>query len=93
MIRRLRTPDTVTVVAPFYPLQLLAEREGGDAVAVPNLAKPEAEPHDMELTDRIHLESWREPAAGPPGAADVTQLVTGPQTGASTAPRTRWRCP
>lgn len=41
--------DTVTVVAAFYPLQLLAQRVGGDAVSVTNLAKPGAEPHDMEL--------------------------------------------
>ncbi|HET6214962.1 MAG TPA: metal ABC transporter substrate-binding protein [Micromonosporaceae bacterium] len=37
------------VVAGFYPLQVLAERIGGDAVSVTNLAKPGAEPHDLEL--------------------------------------------
>ncbi|MGW3605597.1 metal ABC transporter substrate-binding protein [Micromonospora sp. NPDC005161] len=43
-------PQRVDVVAAFYPLQFLAERIGGDAVRVTNLAKPGAEPHDLELT-------------------------------------------
>ncbi|MER5337151.1 metal ABC transporter substrate-binding protein [Micromonospora sp. NPDC002717] len=42
-------PQRVDVVAAFYPLQFLAERIGGDAVKVTNLAKPGAEPHDLEL--------------------------------------------
>lgn len=42
----------VDVVTAFYPLQFIAERIGGDAVAVTNLAKPGAEPHDMELEPR-----------------------------------------
>ncbi|MFF0251933.1 metal ABC transporter substrate-binding protein [Micromonospora zamorensis] len=42
-------PRRVDVVAAFYPLQFLAERIGGDAVRVTNLAKPGAEPHDLEL--------------------------------------------
>ena len=42
-------PDRVDVVAAFYPLQYIAERVGGDAVQVTNLAKPGAEPHDLEL--------------------------------------------
>jgi zinc transport system substrate-binding protein len=41
--------DTVDVVAGFYPLQFVAERVGGDLVAVSNLTKPGAEPHDLEL--------------------------------------------
>lgn len=41
--------DRVAVVAGFYPLQFVAERVGGDAVRVRNLAKPGAEPHDLEL--------------------------------------------
>ena len=45
-------PDRVDVVAAFYPLQFLAEKIGGDAVAVTNLAKPGAEPHDLELNPR-----------------------------------------
>ncbi|GAA4580783.1 zinc ABC transporter substrate-binding protein [Micromonospora coerulea] len=45
-------PDRVDVVAAFYPLQFLAERIGGDAVRVTNLAKPGAEPHDLELNPR-----------------------------------------
>ncbi|HET8661209.1 MAG TPA: metal ABC transporter substrate-binding protein [Micromonosporaceae bacterium] len=43
----------VDVVAGFYPLQFVAEQVGGDAVAVTNLAKPGAEPHDMELTPHL----------------------------------------
>ncbi|TDC29902.1 metal ABC transporter substrate-binding protein [Micromonospora sp. KC213] len=42
-------PKRVDVVAAFYPLQFLAQRIGGDAVTVTNLAKPGAEPHDLEL--------------------------------------------
>ncbi|MFG3582138.1 metal ABC transporter substrate-binding protein [Micromonospora chersina] len=45
-------PDRVDVVAAFYPLQFLAEKIGGDAVTVTNLAKPGAEPHDLELNPR-----------------------------------------
>ncbi|MBY8875201.1 metal ABC transporter substrate-binding protein [Micromonospora sp. PLK6-60] len=45
-------PRGVDVVAAFYPLQFLAERVGGDAVRVTNLAKPGAEPHDLELNPR-----------------------------------------
>ncbi|WP_200215340.1 metal ABC transporter substrate-binding protein [Micromonospora coerulea] len=45
-------PDRVDVVAAFYPLQFLAQRIGGDAVRVTNLAKPGAEPHDLELNPR-----------------------------------------
>lgn len=37
------------VVASFYPLQFAVEQVGGDAVAVTNLTKPGAEPHDLEL--------------------------------------------
>jgi zinc transport system substrate-binding protein len=39
----------IDVVTAFYPLQFITERIGGDAVAVTNLAKPGAEPHDLEL--------------------------------------------
>nr|WP_203927700.1 metal ABC transporter substrate-binding protein [Virgisporangium ochraceum] len=39
----------VDVVAAFYPLQFVAERVGGDAVKVTNLAQPGVEPHDLEL--------------------------------------------
>jgi zinc transport system substrate-binding protein len=42
----------IDVVAAFYPLQFVAERVGGDAVAVSSLAKPGAEPHDLELNPR-----------------------------------------
>ncbi|BCB79320.1 zinc ABC transporter substrate-binding protein [Phytohabitans flavus] len=42
-------PGKLNVVAAFYPLQFVAEKVGGDAVHVTNLAKPGAEPHDLEL--------------------------------------------
>jgi zinc transport system substrate-binding protein len=47
-----KTPGTVDVVAAFYPLQFLAEQIGGDHVAVTNLVKPGAEPHDLELSPK-----------------------------------------
>jgi zinc transport system substrate-binding protein len=40
----------VQVVAGFYPLAEVAERVGGDAVAVANLTPAGTEPHDLELT-------------------------------------------
>jgi zinc transport system substrate-binding protein len=40
------------VVTAFYPLQFLSERVGADAVAVTQLTKPGAEPHDIELNPR-----------------------------------------
>ncbi|RKR88340.1 zinc transport system substrate-binding protein [Micromonospora pisi] len=43
------SPSKISVVAAFYPLQFVAQRVGGDAVTVTNLAKPGVEPHDMEL--------------------------------------------
>lgn len=43
-------PDgRVRVVAAFYPLQFISERIGGDRVAVTNLTRAGAEPHDLEL--------------------------------------------
>jgi zinc transport system substrate-binding protein len=44
-------PDgALDVVAAFYPLELMVEQVGGDRVSVSTLAKPGAEPHDLELT-------------------------------------------
>ncbi|MFH8885295.1 metal ABC transporter substrate-binding protein [Streptomyces californicus] len=40
------------VTASFYPMQFLAERIGGEHVAVTSLTKPGVEPHDLELTPR-----------------------------------------
>lgn len=40
---------SLRVVAAFYPLQYAVEQVGGDRVAVANLTKPGAEPHDLEL--------------------------------------------
>jgi zinc transport system substrate-binding protein len=40
------------VVTAFYPLQFLATRIGGGTVAVHDLTKPGAEPHDVELNPR-----------------------------------------
>jgi zinc transport system substrate-binding protein len=45
-------PGKVDVVAAFYPLQFVTEQVGGAHVAVTNLAKPGAEPHDLELSAR-----------------------------------------
>jgi zinc transport system substrate-binding protein len=42
-------PGKINVVTAFYPLEFLAERIGGDRVAVTNLVAPGAEPHDVEL--------------------------------------------
>ena len=44
--------DNVAVTAAFYPLAYAVERVGGDHVTVTSLAKPGAEPHDVELTPR-----------------------------------------
>jgi len=43
-------PASLNLVASFYPLQFVAERVGGDGVAVSNLTPAGAEPHDLELT-------------------------------------------
>jgi zinc transport system substrate-binding protein len=40
------------VVTAFYPLQFLSRQLGGDRIAVTDLTKPGAEPHDVELTAR-----------------------------------------
>lgn len=50
------TDDTVAVTAAFYPLAYAVERVGGDHVTVTSLAKPGAEPHDVELTPRDIVE-------------------------------------
>ncbi|WP_210752339.1 metal ABC transporter substrate-binding protein [Nocardiopsis alborubida] len=42
----------LTVVTGVYPLEWLAERIGGDRVAVVQLTEPGTEPHDLELTGR-----------------------------------------
>jgi zinc transport system substrate-binding protein len=42
--------ERLSVAAAFYPLELLAQRVGGDAVEVKGLARGGAEPHDLELT-------------------------------------------
>jgi zinc transport system substrate-binding protein len=42
--------DRLSVVASLYPLAFLAERVGGDCVAVTNLTPPGVEPHDLELS-------------------------------------------
>ena len=39
----------VSVAAAFYPLAFVAQRVGGDDVAVTNLTQPGNEPHDLEL--------------------------------------------
>jgi zinc transport system substrate-binding protein len=47
-----RADGRLAVVAAFYPLQFVAERVGGDRVAVSALTPPGAEPHDLELTPK-----------------------------------------
>jgi len=44
-----RSDGKIAIVAAFYPLRFVADQVGGDAVAVTDLAKPGAEPHDLEL--------------------------------------------
>ncbi|WP_309052830.1 metal ABC transporter substrate-binding protein [Streptomyces sp.] len=58
------------VVASFYPVQFLAERIGGDHVAVETLTKPGVEPHDLELKPR---------QVGALGDADVILYLKGIQ--------------
>ncbi|HEY9373433.1 metal ABC transporter substrate-binding protein [Streptomyces sp.] len=58
------------VVASFYPMQFLAERIGGDRVAVQSLTKPGVEPHDLELKPR---------QIGELGDADVILYLKGVQ--------------
>jgi zinc transport system substrate-binding protein len=75
------------VVVGFYPLEFLVARVGGDRVSVTSLAKPGAEPHDLELTPGqvaavadadlvVHLGGFQ-PAlddAAPDGALDVAEV-------------------
>jgi len=42
----------IPVVAGLYPFAYVLERVGGPEVAVTNLTKPGAEPHDLELTPK-----------------------------------------
>lgn len=42
--------EQLSVYASFYPLQWMAERVGGDGVAVSQLTPPGVEPHDLELS-------------------------------------------
>ncbi|MFI9004799.1 metal ABC transporter substrate-binding protein [Streptomyces sp. NPDC053541] len=58
------------VVASFYPMQFLAERIGGDHVAVNTLTKPGVEPHDLELKPK---------QIGELGEADVVLYLKGIQ--------------
>lgn len=48
---------SLSVTTSFYPLQHAAEQVGGDHVAVTNLTRPGAEPHDLELTPKQVLEA------------------------------------
>jgi zinc transport system substrate-binding protein len=43
------TTGRLQVVTAFYPLEMIANRLGGDSVAVTNLTPPGGEPHDLEL--------------------------------------------
>lgn len=42
--------DGISVLASFYPLQVVAAGVGGDRVTVDSLTPPGAEPHDLELS-------------------------------------------
>lgn len=42
--------DKLQVKVAFYPFGFVAERVGGEAVAVESLTRPGTEPHDLELT-------------------------------------------
>lgn len=44
--------STMKIVTSFYPLFEIAQRVGGEHVAVQNLVPPGAEPHDYELTPK-----------------------------------------
>ncbi|MGN8245131.1 metal ABC transporter substrate-binding protein [Cellulomonas soli] len=56
------------VLASFYPLQLVAERVGGEHVSVSSLTPPGAEPHDVELSPAQVSEV---------GAADLVVYLSG----------------
>ena len=49
---RAGSPGTLPVVASFYPLAFATAQIGGDHVAVTNLTRPGAEPHELELSPR-----------------------------------------
>ena len=46
------TSGRLPVTVAFYPFQFIAERIGGELVAVTNLTPPGSEPHDLELTPK-----------------------------------------
>ena len=73
----------------FYPLQFVAERVGGDRVQVTNLARPGAEPHDLELSPRQVGEHRR----GRPGALPARVPAGGRRGGRPRIPgmRSTWR--
>lgn len=76
------TDDRHDVVAAFYPLQFVAERIGGEHVAVSSLTPPGGESHDLELSPSM--------VAGL-GDADLVVYLSGFQAAtdeavASTAP-------
>ncbi|WP_233358603.1 metal ABC transporter substrate-binding protein [Thermomonospora amylolytica] len=58
------------VIAGFYPMAWLSEQVGGTAVSVDTLARPGAEPHDLELSPRQIAEL---------GEADLVVYVKGLQ--------------
>lgn len=45
-----KNPDSIQILASFYPLQYISEAIGGDHVEVTNLTPPAAEPHDLEIS-------------------------------------------
>jgi zinc transport system substrate-binding protein len=81
------------VVAAFYPLQFATQQIGGDHVAVSNLTKPGAEPHDIELTpqdvaavSKARLVVFEK---GMQGAVDKAVQAQGGSRGLDVAPAAR----
>lgn len=66
------------VVVGLYPYAWVAQRVGGPAVQVTNLARPGTEPHDLELTAR---------QVGQVAQADLVVLTTGLQPAVDEAAR------
>ncbi|WP_147795913.1 metal ABC transporter substrate-binding protein [Cellulomonas sp. Y8] len=68
--------DRHDVVAAFYPLQFVAERVGGEHVAVTSLTPPGGESHDLELSPS---------AVSGLGAADLVVYLSGFQAATDAA--------
>ncbi len=76
----------LNVVASFYPMEFVAERVGGEHVAVTTLTGPGVEPHDLELSPRqtaelteagvvVYLEGMQPAVDEAVGQSDARQVV------------------